>query len=195
MKKPDVITLCETKLHKNSTFDLEGYEVEKSNLKTGKEGILVAAKEGTFCRMKKTYESEDRNIATVEINYPQDAVRFVVVHGPQEDAPQETREDFFENLMAEIERCLSAGNRLIISGDFNAKLEQNNGQLLECKGNGKTLKELIEKYDLRVINFKPDTDGQWTRIQRKGDGICKSIIDYIITDSSTEEKTKKYINR
>ena len=108
MKKPDVITLCETKLHKNSTFDLEGYEVEKSNLKAGKEGVLVAAKEGTFCRMEKTYESEDRNIATVEINYPQDAVRFVVVHGPQEDAPQETREDFFENLMAEIERCLSA---------------------------------------------------------------------------------------
>ena len=36
MKKPDLVTICETKLHKNSKFDLEGYEVKKYNLKAGR---------------------------------------------------------------------------------------------------------------------------------------------------------------
>ena len=128
MKKPDLVTLCETKLHKNSNFDLKGYKLEKSNLKAGKEGILVAAKEGTFCRMEKSYESDERNIATVVIKYPKDTVRMVVVHGPQEEAQIDCKDEFFENLTAEVERCITAGDRLIITGDLNAKLEQRNGQ-------------------------------------------------------------------
>ena len=72
MRKPDLVILCETKLHKNSTFELEGYKVRKSNLKAGKEGILVAAKLGSFSTMELIYESERRNIATFEIAYPSD---------------------------------------------------------------------------------------------------------------------------
>ena len=94
---------------------MKGYEVRKSNLKAGKEGILVAVKEGTFCRIEKTYESDERNIATFEVLYPKDTVRIIVVHGPQEEAHQENRDEFFENLMAEVERCIAAGHRLIIS--------------------------------------------------------------------------------
>ena len=45
MKQPDIVALCETKLHKNSTFDIDGYEVLKSNLKAGKEGLLVAVRD------------------------------------------------------------------------------------------------------------------------------------------------------
>jgi hypothetical protein len=87
MKKPDLVAvvvvvvvvvvisfsltaLCETKLHAKSTFDIEGYEVLKSNLKAGKEGILVAAKQGTFQTMELIFESESKQIATVEITYP-----------------------------------------------------------------------------------------------------------------------------
>ena len=36
MKKPDLVALCETKLPKNSSFDIKGYEVLKSSLKLGK---------------------------------------------------------------------------------------------------------------------------------------------------------------
>ena len=62
--------LCEKKLHQNSNFEIEGYTVKKSNLKAGKEGILIAAKQGTFCSMEVPYESDERNIATFEITYP-----------------------------------------------------------------------------------------------------------------------------
>ena len=121
MKQPDLVTLCETKLHKNSNFDIQGYNVIHSNLKAGKEGILVAAKQGTFNSIEKTYEAESRNIATVEIEYPEDTLSVVVVHGPQEEAQQEVREEFYEDLKAEVERCVAGGNRLLITGDFNAR--------------------------------------------------------------------------
>ena len=185
MKKPDLVTICETKLHKNSTFDLEGYEVKKSSLKAGKEGILIAAREGTYGTMEIIYESEERNIATAEIAYPNDTLSVIVAHGPQEEDPQERREEFFEDLQAKVERGISSGNRVIITGDLNARLEYVDGQVLEAKGNGKLLRQIIDKYDLRVANFKSDSEGKWTRIQKKGNNECKSTIDYIITDSGT----------
>ena len=44
-----------------------------------------------------------------------------------------------------------------------------------------------------MTNFKPDTEGKWTRIQKKGNEICKSVIDYIITDSSTHQITSNVV--
>jgi exonuclease III len=98
--------------------------VLKSNLKAGKEGMLVAAKHGTFCKMEMVFESDERNLTTVEVTYPNDVVRFVVVHAPQEEAKHEVKEEFFESLMAEAERCLTEGHRLVLLGDFNARLQQ-----------------------------------------------------------------------
>ena len=81
----------------------------------------------------------------------------------------------------------------MITGDLNAKLEKRNLKLVASTGNGKALKEIIDKYDLHVVNFQPDTEGKWTRIQKKDGVICKSIIDYIITDSCTQEKVNNTV--
>ena len=140
MKQPDVVTLCETKLHKNSQFDIVGYKVFKSNLKAGKEGILVAVKEGTCESAEVIYESDRRNIATIEITYPEDILRMIVVHGPQEDAQMEEREEFYEDLKAEVERSVASGNKMMISGDFNAKLEMADGEVEGVTTNGTLLK-------------------------------------------------------
>ena len=129
MKKPDIVALCETKLHRNSKFDIKGYKVLKSNLKAGKEGILIAAKEGTYDTMELVYEAESRNIATVEIEYPKDTVRIIVAHRPQETANIEEKEDFFNDLSAEVERCMASQCRTIIAGDLNARVEYQDGQL------------------------------------------------------------------
>ena len=153
MRQPDIVALCETKLHANSTFEIKGYKTLKCNLKAGKEGILVAAKEGTFNSMEMVYESELKQIATVEIHYPEDVARLVVVHGPQEAACQDEKEDFYTDLHAEVERCISGGKRLILAGDFNARLDPDPENAKEITGNGKRLNELVEKYDLKVLNF------------------------------------------
>ena len=189
MVKPEVVALCETKLHANSTFELEDYKTLKSNLKAGKEGILIAARKGTFKSIEIIFESEAKNIATAEIEYPEEMVRVVVVHGPQEDDSQEDKDDFYNDLAGEIERCIAAERKLIIAGDLNARLDQS--RLNEVKGNGKRLKEVVERYDLKVLNFGQETEGKWTRIQIKDGVECKSQIDYIITDEVTQKKQIK----
>ena len=75
MRQPDLVALCETKLHRNSLLEIEGYKTVKSNLKAGKEGILIAAKQGSFNTIEKTYESEIRNLATFEVTYPEETLR------------------------------------------------------------------------------------------------------------------------
>lgn len=193
MKKPDLVALCETKLHLKSKFTIDGYEVLKSNLKLGKEGILVAAKIGTYNTMEMIYEADSRNIATVEIEYPKDTVRIIVVHGPQETADQEEKEEFYNDLSAEIERSLECDCRLIIAGDFNARVEHHDHQTTESKGNGKRVKDMIDKYELRLLNIQPETEGQWTRIQNKNGIEVKSEIDYILTDMKTKSLVQKTI--
>jgi exonuclease III len=148
MRRPDIVALCETKLHENSKFEISGYKTLKSNLKAGKEGILVAVRQGTFNSIELVYESELKNIATAEIQYPEESVQVVVVHGPQEDASIEEKEEFYNDLCAEAERCLAGGKRLIIAGDLNAKLNSENEK--NSSGNGKRLKEMIDKYELSV---------------------------------------------
>ena len=186
MVKPEVIALCETKLHANSKLEIPDYKTFKSSLKAGKEGILIAARKGTFTSIELIFESESKNIATAEIEYPEDTVRVVGAHGPQEDASQEDKDDFYNDLAGEVERCLAAKKRLIIAGDLNARLDPSNPN--EIKGNGKRLMEVVDKYELKVLNFGPKTEGKWTRIQMKDGVECKSQIDYIITDKSTHEK-------
>ena len=79
MRKPDVVALCETKLHANSNLEIDNYKTVKSNLKAGKEGLLIAARKGTFDSIELVYESECKRIATAEIQYPEDVVRVIVV--------------------------------------------------------------------------------------------------------------------
>ena len=191
IEKPDILALCETKLHANSKLEFEGYEARKSNLRAGKEGILVAAKQGTFTSIELIYESELKNIATFHIEYPYESVHIVVAHGPQEDANTEEKDDFQHDLSAETERCLANGRKLIIIGDLNAKIDE--GDEKKCSGNGKRIRETVDKYDLSVLNFDPETEGKWTRIQRKGQVEVKSQIDFIITDRDTKKKVRNTV--
>ena len=173
---PEIIVLTEIKLHQNSSFRFENYETRMSNLKAGKEGILIAAKRESLLSMDMIFESKNKNIATVEVCYQKDKIRIVAAHGPQETAQIQQKTEFFEELETEIQRCLLSEAKIIVAGDFNAKLEPQNSS----SGNGKQLKNIIDKYNLVILNFDTKTSGKWTRIQKKGNTETKSVLDYII---------------
>ena len=52
---------------------------------------------------------------------------------------------------------------------------------------------MIDTYELKLLNIQPQTEGKWTRIQQKEGGVCKSEIDYIITDTNTSNCIQKTI--
>ena len=181
IQEPDIIGLCETKQAKLNKCSISGYEGVVSNLKQGKEGFLVAAREGTFKSIELLSEINNQ-IVTVQIVYPNTTVRIILVHGPQEDDKLEERKVFYEELAVEVERCRSAGEIPIVLGDLNAKIEERKNEVCAYSQNGKLLKELIDESELKVVNFHKKTVGKWTRIQTTKRGTVKSVLDYVLLD-------------
>ena len=59
--------------------------------------------------------------------------------------------------------------------------------------NGESLKEVVEKYELGVLNFHPKTVGEWTRIQKKKNIVEKSVIDYVIVEDNLKNRVDEVI--
>ena len=119
----------------------------------------------------------------VRIQYPLVNVRVVVTHAPQETDTVESRNEFFEEVAVQIERGITAGDKIILVGDFNARIELELSDVVPEKGspNGKHLSAVIGEYNLRVANFHDKAEGKWTRIQKDKNGdVHKSLLDYLI---------------
>ena len=181
---PDILALCETKLGAKSEPKIPGYEPIYENMVYGKEGLLVAVREGTFLSIEKvTQKSEEGNILAVQVRYPNLTMRVVVGHAPQETEKLEIRQNFFESLKLEVERGQLNGEAVLVLGDMNGKLETVDGKILkDHSGNGKLLSELISQHNLMVANLHPSTTGRWTRIRQTKKNLEQSQIDFILLD-------------
>lgn len=187
-----MIALCETKVSAKYNININGYETIKSNCKKGKEGLLIAIKEGTFLAADKISKSNEKNILTARVMYPECTMRFIVVHGPQENDDIEARNDFYESLMVEVERGKASDDNIILLGDMNARIERDE-TIKHLSSNGKHLKELMEKYQLDVLNFHTNTVGKWTRIQKQKGILKKSIIDYVLVEDNMKNRVEKVV--
>ena len=141
---------------------------------------MVAVRKGTFRSVEEVSKTYLRNILTVKIGYKQDNVRVIILHAPQETDLADDRIEFFEEVAVQVERATDAGDKLVILGDFNARIMLEAGQIESFSPNGKLLKELIDDCELLVGNFSPHTTGTWTRIQMKDGEVKKSAIDYVL---------------
>ena len=188
---PDIIALCETKkAGRIRKQELSTYKVRERNLKPGKEGILIGVRKGTFNTVEEITDTEMKNIMTLKIGYPTFNLRVVVAHAPQESDKVEARQEFFEELSVQVERCLTSGDELVVLGDLNGRIAWD----VDCcvavndSPNGKQVCELIKKHGLKVGNFHPQCTGKWTRIQpcKKGEDK-KSVLDYVLMTDTLQD--------
>ena len=180
---PDIIALCETKKTGRVKKDeLQNYTVIECNAKQGKEGLLFGIRTGSFNSVREVTDTELKNIVSLRVEYARMNLRIIIAHAPQDNAKCDERSGFFEELNVQIERGETIGDQVIVLGDFNARIENDDDQVLANNDspNGKRLKEVLEKYQLNVCNFHENAEGKWTRIQGKKDGVSKSILDYIL---------------
>ena len=173
MKEPDLMVLVETKLSLKTNFSIKGYDHVMCNLKYGKEGIFIGARTNKFHSLEQVFVSEGKNIMTAEISYPSQTLRIIAIHSPQESEKHEVQTEFYFDLEAEIERACDSDTGLIIAGDMNANMESS------ISPNGRFLHALIDKYNLKILNFDAKTDGKWTCIQKRGDH-CALIAEFNI---------------
>ena len=83
-------------------------------------------------------------------------------------------------------RLKEIGNVIII-GDFNARIGITHPEYNQDENrNGRLLNQAIKNAELVILNTSPDTI-HWTRENRK-DAREKSIIDFVITDTETEQQ-------
>ena len=193
---PDIVALCETKRPAKTTKDelLKGYEVKERNLRQGKEGMMVGAKQGTFKNIQDITESPLKNIMTVAITYSNFVVRVILIHAPQETEKMEVKEEFFEELATQIERGRTSPDIVLLVGDFNGRMDEVDGVITGLSSNGKLAADVINEYNLRVCNFSRYAEGKWTRVRARKDGnIEKSSIDYALVTAETYSTLKSFL--
>ena len=181
---PDIIALCGTKKASHIKKDeLKGYNVIECNVKGGKEGLLIGIKNGTFKSIREVTDTELKNIMSVRIQYPRVNIRVIIAHAPQETDEEEVRNEFFEEVAIQIERAITSGDKIILAGDFNARILPGPDKVVAVKGspNGKLFASIIGTYNLKVANFHDHAEGKWSRIQVDQNGtVHKSLIDYLL---------------
>ena len=195
---PDIIALCETKLGTLSKPKVQGFEAIYENSERGKEGLLIAVKDGTFLSTEKMSEKSvdgNTNILAVQVRYPKFNIRVIVAHAPQESDKLETRQDFFDALKLEVERGQVNGDLVFVVGDMNGKIKENEGVIQKHlnSANGELLCDLVNHHSLCVANFDPNAIGQWTRIQQMKNNEVKSAIDYILLDDKLKNNVLEMI--
>ncbi len=107
-------------------------------------------------------EDQDQEIIWIEIKQGTNKTYIGTYYGPQENAPPEAIEREISQLTTQIQKLKSQG-RVILIGDFNAKISINQAQCKqESSRNGKYLEELISQTEMIPISINA-TRGIWTR--------------------------------
>ena len=105
------------------------------------------------------------------------------MYGPQESDELEERKDFYDKVSIEIEKAQNVGDRVMIIGDMNAKLDHDTeGQIVPESGNGKFLVDTVTEYDLDVVNLSDRCRGKWTWSKNILGVNHRSRLDYLIVD-------------
>ena len=104
-----------------------------------------------------------------------------IFYGAQEG--KKTNAETFSKITTQINEYKQK-HRVILAGDFNAKLEINNGTIKQSESkNGKLLNELLKNTGMIPVSL---TKGNiyWTRENRQNSNE-KSIIDYVLVDKDS----------
>ena len=193
---PTILVLCETKLGQSSKIKslLPEYKLFPRNVKQGKGGLIIGIKKNYFRSNLDVTSSEDKNILAVRVTVSdQLAYRIILAYGPQETESLEVRESFMTEVSVELQHCSDNSEIPILIGDLNAKIEVQDEKLSATSGsgNGRLLCELVEKFEMEVVNFSEFCVGKWTHVIRTTD--AKSVLDYVITSKPFYNSIKSMI--
>ena len=126
--------------------------------------------------------SEEAEFIIVRLRFDDKHIRLVPVYGPQENDSVNKIRDFYDSISVQVERANLAGDSVLLVGDFNAKLgtEIIQGEIHQMSNNGARLNDIMEKYNLAVLNTLEICSGTFTWVKNRIP-VEKSVLDYVIT--------------
>ena len=117
------------------------------------------------------------------------AILIGIYYGKQEQVPEEQIKEEFSKLTTQVNR-LKQNGEVILTGDFNAKLEVNKDQVKKKQSRDrKIMAEFLQNTGLQPMSLEAMT-GIWTIVNRNNQ-TEKSVIDYIL---ATPHVAKQSIN-
>ncbi len=189
-EKIKIAVITETHLQGDEKPRITGYRWTGKNRKNqsgGGVGILVAQDIAGITTTKDDIETDESTESTwIKISTRPKPIFIGAFYGPQEKTTKQKVEDIYTTLETQVTQLENQGE-VLLTGDFNAKLEIRNpqGQQEESR-NGKILQQMINRKKLEVTNINPQK-GLWTRVNRNNPNE-KSVIDYIVTTRGIHER-------
>ena len=184
-----IVAVTETK---QKPPKLQGYGkwISKERKDKGGGGVAICARQDIANKLTKIedLDEQEQEIIWTELkNTKKEITQLAVYYGKQEKENRNTIQAEFQNLATQVNQTKSKGE-IIMSGDFNAKLENNTeNHKQKLSPNGHIMNEqLIKETQMKPISLK-SSPGKWTWEHRTNTNQ-KSIIDYILVTPKLEDK-------
>ena len=188
--EPEIICFCETKVGSSTTVDnyLEkaGYKGISRCSKIGEGGLIIAVKRNKLSAVMNITSSPSKRILVGRLEIKGGHLRIIMAYAPQETDDAEVREEFVDELMVEIQAGVQSGDKMLVMGDLNAKIEQDSDEkIFPVSKNGKLICEVMNEYELSIMNFSKKCVGKWTHVIRTTEAASR--LDYVMTNDETEK--------
>jgi len=181
MSEADIITLAETKL-RGPPPRLQGYKwIWRNRQAKNGGGVAILVKEQLQKQVREVrdLETHDQEIIWVELPTGNRKLFIGIFYGPQETEKAEETERQYSQLKAQVHSLQKRGD-VILTGDFNAKLELKSSEVRQkASRNGGLLQDVIDNTKMIVPSIE-NTPLRWTRVNRRNSEE-RSVIDYILT--------------
>ena len=187
--KPQVVCITETHLDKDEKITIEGYRIFDNNNKKGKGGIIIGVKDNLKNITIETEKICDKyQTLWIRIDNKNNKINIGTIYAPQESKNNlKVFNDMYKTIQDKVTRIKHDGERLVLNGDFNAKI----GKIIkdnkeEVSKSGKVLLQMTLEEDLNIVNTNEKCEGKWTRILNNE----KSVLEYMII----RQEDEKYVD-
>ena len=185
----EILLLTETHMtHNKIKFDTEIKTLHKMRETTDKKGgglcIMVNKKESSLKISEKATNHQDiLNINVEDNNF---TMNIILIYMSVINKPEDKQRNI--KIKKALEEALEDnGHATLVIGDFNGHIEEIGYQ--KENNNGKIMKNIIERYNLSMLNLNDNCTGKntWQRQDQK------STIDYALANEELLRKFKKMI--
>ena len=189
--KLEIAGLSETRWHGKGKTRVDGITFIYAGKEEGvhERGVAIALGQSAE-KMLERYECINERIVWCRLKGKYVNVTIVQVYAPTEEKTDEEKEDFYIRLK-EVIRSVKQHDMLLLMGDFNAKVGQDDGIWRDIMGvfgvgtrnnNGLRLLEMCAEHRLcvtnTIFNHKIEHKATWN----SPDGATRNLIDYVIVN-------------
>ena len=172
-------------LGEKEKVEIKGYRNFYNSNKIGKGGIVIAVRnELKDVTIETERTLEEYQTLWIKIDNGRNKINVGCVYAPQESKTKiAVFNRMYDHIRDRINKIKQDNERLILTGDFNAKVGDTiPGNKEEITKSGKLLLKMTLEQDLAMLNKSTKCQGKWTRIS----GEEKSILDYIMVFQEDE---------